>query len=175
MIARPVYLYICISVYLWSPDLYILKICLVSVVVWIHFKPRLRCGCSRYFIFWSQLALAQAWTKSDSSPVDSCFEKVRLSNNSFLSFFHISSSLLFSSGISACGVSCSLTLKKKLDDVPMSETQMFTTEKYSPLKNIHPRKYSSLRMIHSWKYSPLKNIHSWKIFTLEKYSPLKSI
>ena len=64
---------------------------------------------------------------------------------------------------------------KQLDNVPLCETQMFTTEKYSPLKNIHPRKYSSLRMIHSWKYSPLKNIHSWKIFTLEKYSPLKSI
>ena len=42
----------------------------------------------------------------------------------------------------------------------------FTTEKYSPLKNISPWKIFTTE-----KYSPLKNIHSWKIFTPEKFSP----
>ena len=53
--------------------------------------------------------------------------------------------------------------------------KIFTTEKYSPLKNIHPKKYSPLKNIHPWKIFTLKNIHSWKILTPEKYSPLKNI
>ena len=54
-------------------------------------------------------------------------------------------------------------------------------EKCSALKNIHPwkifthEKYSPVKDIYTWKYSPLKYIHLWEIFTPEKYSPLKNI
>ena len=73
-----------------------------------------------------------------------------------------------------------------------SPLKIFTHEKYSPLKNIHPwkiftpkknkhpwkifnlEKYSSQKIFMHKKYSFLKNINLWKIFTSGKYSPWKT-